>query len=347
MFMESTARYMALRSAMVVGIALLLGLTGPIVSAQNDAAPAKPAPAVLRFKLLDGSVVSGTMAIEALEVKTSYGTLTVPIKAIRSFTPGLDSRPQVGEMIDKLILQLGDMDAAKRDAAQNELMSMGARIKRQLEQRANDEDPERRLRIGKILEELAEMADDSLLGTDDSAAVMLRKLDIVETDEFTIAGSVNPKQFQIASQYGMLTVKLSDIDNAEVNNPDKARDIREKVTVAGTNLSSISYKSTGIAVRRGDVITIKATGQVALQNWGQVATPDGNPNTGWYIPNDIPFAMLIGKIGDDGPEFKVGSSLQMTAKKNGVLQLAVAMPANYARQAFPGQYEARVHVQGK
>lgn len=323
--------------------------TGPAMAQTTDEAKPDKGPPTLRFRLLDGSIVSGTLALDSLEVKTAFGTLTVPIKAIRSFTPGLDSRPKVSEQIDKLVSQLGDMDAAKRDAAQSELLAMGTRVRRQLEQRANDDDPERRLRISKILEEMQELEEDDMMSSDSSSEIVLRKLDVVVTDEFTIAGDVNPKEFRIASQYGTLTVKLSDIDNAEIDGPDQSRDIREKVVVSGNNLTCIQYKQTGIQVRRGDSVNIKASGQIVLTPWGSnsVSGPDGAPNNGWYIQNDIPFGALTAKIGDDGPEFKVGSSSQFTAKKSGILYMGVAMQSNYARQGFPGQYEVRVSVRGK
>ena len=64
---------------------------------------------------MEGSVVSGTLSVEAITVKTAFGTLQVPVEHVVSFTPGLDSHPQLQKRIGRLIQQLGSNDAAEAD----------------------------------------------------------------------------------------------------------------------------------------------------------------------------------------------------------------------------------------
>ena len=48
-----------------------------------------------------------------------------------------------------------------------------------------------------------------------------------------------------------------------------------------------------------------------------MAGPDGAPNYGWYVPNQIPGGALVAKIGDKGTIFKVGRQMTFTAKNSG------------------------------
>ena len=78
-----------------------------------------------------------------------------------------------------------------------------------------------------------------------------------------------------------------------------------------------------------------------------MSSPDGAQNYGWYIPNQIPAGALVGRIGNSGTIFKVGSKATITADKSGVLNLAIGMEPNYSNQAFPGEYHTKIHVEKK
>jgi len=79
--------------------------------------------------------------------------------------------------------------------------------------------------------------------------------------------------------------------------------------------------------------------------WGQaVSTPEGASNFGWYVEGQIPGGALVAAIGDEGEVFKIGNRLTFTAERTGTLQLGIAMQSEYAQQAFPGQYKARILV---
>ena len=65
-------------------------------------------PKHLRMHLLDGSVISGDLAIGEVEVETAFGKLVVPIDKIRSLRPGLDSNPKMLAHIEGLIKGLSD-----------------------------------------------------------------------------------------------------------------------------------------------------------------------------------------------------------------------------------------------
>jgi hypothetical protein len=104
-------------------------------------------------------------------------------------------------------------------------------------------------------------------------------------------------------------------------------------------------------VQAGDKIIVRAEGNVIMSPWGSNAAtgPDGAPNYGWYVPNQIPGGSLVGRIGDKGQVFKVGRQSTFVAKTAGVLQLAIGVQAEYANEgySYPGQYTVKLRVEPK
>lgn len=329
-------------------LALLGGAVGPIMAQPpKDATASTADPEVLRIHLMDGSQIGGKLATRELEVETAYGKLTIPVTAIVSLTPGLGSHPQVGQNLDELIEKLGSPVFAEREAAQKALAAMGPSIRVKLARAAEDTDTERRSRAKSILEEF-DQADEEADNDEQSPAPRLIERDTIETVDFTVVGKIVPQEFEIASQYGVLKVKLSDIRRIERETTAK-RDTQKTVTVEGTNLVMRNIKDSGVRLERGDKITITADGTITMTPWGNQAlsTPDGAPNYGWFVPNKISGGTLVGKIGPQGNVFRIGSKHTFTADRAGVLQLAVAMQGDPQNQQFPGEYRVKIRVKRK
>ena len=310
----------------------------------EPAAPKEnPKPGVLRFHLMDGTIITGRLTAKALPVSTDFGELVVPIDAITSFAPGLGSHPEIDQEISKLIQRLGSPDAKTRDKAQAQLISYGPGLLPVLQEHADDPDAERKVRIATITEELYSVDQDEF-GMEHGPSVSLTRLDQIVTERFTIAGRIKQDSFTIASKFGELTVQLKDIKGVEQVSTD-APEIRRSVEVSGMDMTCRGYKKTGIRVNRGDRIIISAEGRITMSPWGSnsISGPDGIPQNGMYN-GKIPMGALAGRIGDSGEEFLVGSKNSFVAKKSGVLQLGFAMQQNWANYQFPGTYKARVRV---
>jgi hypothetical protein len=306
-------------------------------------------PREIRLHLVDGSIITGNLSVSEIEVDTPFGKLVVPIDRIRSMRPGLDSYPQLSQQIDTLIQNLGDDDYKTREQAHKDLVAMGQQVRKELERRADDDNAEIKRHVGEILKALEERAEE--LDDEDSAAPQpWIRLDTVVTTDFTVVGKVSPAEFQIASKYGPLTVKLADVRQGE-RQTDVKETFRKSITVDGSNLVQRAFKNTGIRVQAGDKIVLQAEGSLVMSPWGSnaAAGPDGAPNYGWYIPNQIPGGALVARIGDKGTIFKVGRQSSFTAKNSGALQLAVGMQAQYAGEgyAFPGEYRVKLRVDPK
>lgn len=313
----------------------------------TDTPPAKPEaektpPGTLRFHLMDGSIITGKLATDTLPIKTEFGNLVVPVTKIVSMAPGLESHPKLDDRIQELIQKLGSPDSKTRDQSQAELISFGKGLIPELQRFADDPDAERKVRIGAIIEEFYAQ-DDPFMG-DGGPSVSLVRLDTIVTAQFTVAGNIQQDTFNIHSKFGKLVVKLEDIKAAERLTSEQP-EVRRSVDVMGSNMADRNYKNTGIRLNRGDRIMISADGQITMSPWGsnQISTPDGAPNCGNYQGN-IPMGALVGRVGEKGAPFLVGSKKSFVAQKSGTLYLGFAMQQNWANYQFPGKYEARIRV---
>ena len=313
----------------------------------QDAATVEPMPGdqpVLMLKLTDGSLISGRLTVHEIIVDTSFGRLTVPMEKIISFRPGLESRPKFSKKILGMIDKLGSDKALERDAAQRDLMAMGPSVRGLLVPHLEDADPERKLRVQAIIDQLDELIQDDEL-VDAKTFEPIRKRDTIVTTEFTIIGTISPKTFTVNNRYGKLVVNLADIDLVSRKAEKQPKVVRKELAVEGANVVPRQFKNSRIRLRRGQRVAIKAGGTVTLSPWGEhaVCTPDGSSAYGWHVQNQIPNGALVARIGD-GPVFLVGSKLKFTAKQAGQLQFGVATLRNQASQSFPGQFELKITV---
>jgi predicted transcriptional regulator len=341
-----------------------MALPGLATEGQTEKKPQKDEPAVdvprtavvnhgpryLKLHLFDGSILTGDLSIAEITVDTQFGKLVIPIEKIRSFTPGLDSYPELAAEITIKIKNLGSDDYKTREAAHKELSAMGAKIQHELAKYVADENVEIKRHVGEILKEIEESLEEQSDEEESAVEQPWIRLDTVVTTDFTVIGKVSPSEFKVASKYGVLNVKLADVRKAERELGVK-ESFRKSVTVTGDNLAQRSFKSTGIRVQAGDRITFRADGSIVMSPWGSHASsgPDGAPNYGWYIPNQIAGGTLVGRIGEKGTIFKVGRQSTMVAKSSGVLQLAIGMQGDYANEGynFPGEYRVKLKIDPK
>lgn len=112
------------------------------------------------------------------------------------------------------------------------------------------------------------------------------------------------------------------------------------VVVAGGK----AWTPTGITVKPGETLAIKATGKV-FANEAVSGDPDGvTGHPDWRRYNVVPEAnhvALIGKIGENGKPFAVGSRFSQTVAANGQLFLG---PNDRDTSNDRGEFKATVTV---
>jgi hypothetical protein len=314
---------------------------------EGSSAPAADEP-VMVVKLREGSTIAGRLSVRTVTVTTEFGALEIPVERIAGIVPGLDRHPDVRQKIGRLVQQLGANTASERDAAQEGLLGMGAAVRPVLRQHLNDQDAERRTRVRALLADLDDQADQD--AEDGTAVAELIAEDRVETDRFAVVGRVTPQSLEVRTRFGALTVTLEDVERIARERKVQA-DIRKSVTVTGTHLAPSGLVATGIRVSRGDRIEVVATGTLTMSPWGDNArsTPDGSERYNWYLPGQIPGGMLVGRIGNVGQPFPVGSRRTIVAEQNGMLMLGVGISPDFAGGGteFPGEYKVKLVVSPK
>ena len=170
--------------------------------------------------------------------------------------------------------------------------------------------------------------------------------DLVVTPDFSIVGEILQKEFSLSSKYGELKIELGDVVLADRAVAKEVPIVRKSVTVPAMTFFQNKPKSTGIRVRKGDRILIRASGIVQWTNWNSSSSPDGVTNRNQW--NGINSGTLTARIGNDNTNcIAVGSKSQIVAKANGVLFLGIAMRDSYANNVgytWTGDYKANITV---
>jgi len=175
-------------------------------------------------ELLDGTRITGKLKLDQIAFDTAYGTLKFPIADLVGLRPGMDSRPDMAERVGSLIAALGSATPQERDQAQKDLIEMGPMLKLIVAERAGDDDPERRTRVGQILKAYETWAAEHP-GAPRSSTVPMGRQDQIQTSSFAMKGTIAHKQLRLETDYGTFKLDLSQIYKvriARVRRTDKA-----------------------------------------------------------------------------------------------------------------------------
>ena len=299
----------------------------------------------LRFEMWDGTVVSGVVSIQAIDVDTEFGRLQIPIDRLIDFNPGLKSLPGFREKVDTLVEQLGDREFKTRENAHRELVGLGPMLTNVLPTLSDGGNAERKKHLVKIREEVQALMEEEEEIDEQSESRGITERDLIQTPDFSIAGKIIQEEFQVKSKIGDLRIMLSDVKRADRGIAVKAQTLRKTIYVAGDAFFQKKPVSTKIRVSKGDRISITATGLVQWTNWSQSASPEGLPNQGNW--NGLANGSLAARIGDKGDIIGIGSDNTFTAEKSGILYLAVAIADNYANNngyRWTGKFKTKVKV---
>lgn len=104
--------------------------------------------------------------------------------------------------------------------------------------------------------------------------------------------------------------------------PPPAKGIKKKIVVPAT----LDWIDTGIELRKGQKIEFYSDGEICLKNEpGNCCSPDGiaGRTSFWATMEAVNLGALIGKIGDEGEPFLIGSQKQGTIYGGGRLYLGI------------------------
>ncbi len=286
-----------------------------------------PPPGMVEVRFTNGSVVIMTLLQDKIDIVTEYGRLTVPPRDIRSIEFGFHATEEDQRKLDEAIQHLGSTVHAERETAVQELVALGPLAFLRLHSTVKSKDLEVSRRAESALKTIREKYPARLLRT--------REDDVVRTGKFNIVGRIiTPSLKAKADDFGDLELRPARLLAIRWFSGDTKKEV---VVDAGTygGPGNNKWMATGVRLEPHVGVRLTATGQVDLlpQQGGQrVCGPDGaggmamgnkgvrffNPNNGGQIGGE-----LMGRVGDSGPMFFIGSRHTLTPKTGGQLFLMI------------------------
>jgi hypothetical protein len=326
---------MTMRCALLVlpaGLALMLAGYVADGAAGGDKGktarePSNPAPpGLVEVRFTNGSMVVMTMLQDKIDIVTEYGNLTVPPRDIRSIEFGMHPTDEEKRKLDESIKQLGSASHAERESASQELITLGPLAVLRLQGAAASTDPEVSRRAEATLKTIRDKYPARLLrGRED---------DVVKTGKFSIVGRiVTPTLKAKADDFGELELRPARLLAIRWVSADTKKEVVVDAATYGGQGNN-KWMATSIRIEPYVGHRITATGQVDLlpQQGGQrMVGPDGmgggmafGRKVGFFPGNGQTGGELMGRIGDSGMPFFIGSRHTMTPRTGGQLFLLIS-----------------------
>lgn len=283
-------------------------------------------------QLRDGNVVTGTSPkFNKVSLSTDYGKLEIPIKNVSSITFGIPTEESKRDQIKNWAAQLSNSNEELRKKAYESIMAIGPGAISILEDVFYSPDYQP-----------AEFSDYSLsnLINDIKSTYNLQNTyqedDVVRIDYmYEMGGKFDFKSLELKTEYGTLNIPRIKIEKIDVNyfDPSDANAKTFKL-MANTHISGNAnngWLNTGIKVKTGQKINIKATGEITLASLSNGKyNPDGKVGAATYDDYDYgdggnypKYGNVVYRIGETGTVTKAGSNYNGTATQSGVLYLSI------------------------
>jgi len=347
----------------LLGLVLIAaGTMGQEKGDKNVSAP-RPDANTVEIRFADDSTVKVVLQHTSVDVTTRYGKLSVPIAELRRIEFGLRIPEETAKRISADISNLGSADFKQREAASTELIALRELAYPALQQAARSDVPE--------IAKRAKAALTSITETVPAEKLHLPQHDTVVAADFTIVGHVEAPALKVVTPYfGETSLKLSDV--RMVRSLASGRETKLAVDAARFGGNQDAWMDTGIEIRAGAVLQIAASGTVDLRpsdagsfltgpdgQAGRTArgggggfgpgggNPGGGPGGGGRaMARGFPTSTtsspgaLVGRIGESGRVFVVGTRFEGSAPEDGKLFLRIVPSGNSSESS--GSYDVRV-----
>jgi hypothetical protein len=341
-------------------LALALAVAGVTVGQEKDTkSTTSPRPNLypVEARFSDDSVVKAALLDKSITIVTRYGKLSVPIDEIRSIEFGLRIPVDIAKRIERAIAHLNHEDFAQRESASAELLELRELAFPALQQAARSPDAEVARRAHAAIKLLVESLPQDKLH--------VPQHDTVAALDFTIVGRIETPALKARTPYfGETSLNLADLRALRWS----ANENEKKLTVDAARFGGQqeAWLDTGIKVRAGGGLLVAATGTVDLQPSEPgtlMVGPDGRnplgPRGGGFAGGGrggkakggggmaparpaVVFqspGVLVGRIGEFGKVFIIGSQYEGMAAEEGKLYLRI-VPSPTGEAS--GLYEVRV-----
>lgn len=321
----------------------------------------------VEIRFADDSAVKMSLQTGLIDVATRYGKLTIPVGEIRRIDFGLRIPEETVKRIDTAVAQLGSKDFKQREAAAVELVGLRELAYPAVQKVARSTDLEVARRARDILKTITETVPQEKLHPP--------RHDTIVTLDFTVVGQVETATLKARGPYfGEVSLKLSDVRSLRLLATDRETPLAIDAGRHGGQQEN--WLDTGVTIRAGSGLRIAAAGSVDLRAGGEagisLVTPDGltarstrpqggfggggrggprgagGAGAGGGFGGGVPQlgtpqpGTLLGRIGEQGRVFIVGSRYEGTAAEEGKLYLRIA--PNSSNSESSGTYDVRVSL---
>jgi hypothetical protein len=318
----------------------------PVKGDKGDKGPAQPPEKKITDKMqdhtgtaevrfTDESIVRMVMLQDKLEVVTKYGKLTVPMTDIVKIDFGIHIPEDLEKKILQAIEDLGNENYKTREAAVKDLVTWGPYAYPQVVKASKSDLPE--------VQKRATLALDKIKAKYSARALRTREEDVIVTPNFTVVGKIVTQTVRAkAENFGELDLQLTKLRS--VRSLSAMVEAEVTLDAAKYGIGNNVWLDTNYEIRQGMRFLVTANGNVNLwpQNGGFTCGPDGFDQNGGFGPRGqmLP-GSLIGRIGENGPQFLIGSRHEGTADREGKLYLSM-VPSPWQRNGSIGSYTVKI-----
>jgi hypothetical protein len=289
---------------------------------------------------MNGSSVRMNVQSEKLEIATLYGKLSVPLKDVRFIEFGVYLPEGHAEKIDAAIKRLGHSDFREREKAVAMLVDLGPYSYAAVLEATRAPEAEAANRAKMALQRLQAKFQKKDLKTSTE--------DKIVTPSFTIAGRILTPTIKVKTEYfGEADLNLATmrtLRNLAASGVDTDVVIdATKYTAAGQWLATnfqVDGRSTIVISARGQVdLAPEQPGEIVVGPDGLRKVPGGFAAVGKKAGAKNSGGVLIGKIGENGDSFIIGSRFEGAPLQTGILYLHIN-PSPYSPQPS-GSYDVK------
>jgi hypothetical protein len=294
--------------------------------------PKTTPPAELVAHFVDGSVIRRVRVIDSIDVQTRYGKLSVPITEIRRIEFATRLSEETSRQIERAIDGLGNRAFAQRENATRELTALGARAYPALKKAASSADKEVSRRAQEVIAQIEQ--------TVAAEQLLPRPQDVIHTADSVLTGQILTTSLKAkTSTFGESQLAICELQAIHLET--QARSLA--VDAASFTTADRQWVDSGITVDAGSDLRVQAVGDMDVMSKdapGQHRCgPDGCGNFARSADGMLS-GMLIGRIGEQGTPFIVGSNHQLKgATGSGKLYLCV-IPGRPGQ--LQGNYQVRI-----
>lgn len=291
---------------------VLLVLMAAACSAAAQPTPEPVASVVLRFH--NGSIIQPGILLDAIEVETKVGKVTIPAAEVRKIDFGFRVSDDDTKKIEQALRDLASDKFAAREAATKLLMDMGRLAYPDVVASVKGADLETAKRLDTILKHIRARNSVERLQT--------RRTDIVKTTDCTVTGKILATSLRVKCElFGEVKIPMWHL--RELRSLQPGGDVIVALD-AGKYGNKTSWMETDFDVVLGTRLEITASGEINLDPNNQLniqfarnVRPEGTAqltsNEG-YLPGQV-----LGRIGTDGPIFVIGNRYSAPTTREGKL----------------------------